>query len=87
MPKSGGKLNALVRFPHNAALTVQTKEADPAAWAETQYNFGVAWLYMPTGDKKENLRKAMDCLTAALFVWTKEADPNKWAMVHTKLGD
>ena len=55
-------------------------------WAEMQHNMGGAWLYMPTGDKTENLRKAIARFEAALTVYTKSADPAHWAGAQNNLG-
>ena len=52
----------------------------------TQNNLGLAWLNMPTGDKAENLGKAIACYEAALTVYTKAADPTNWAMTQNNLG-
>ena len=41
---------------------------------------------MPTGDKSENLRKAITCYEAALTVRTKAADPTNWAVTQNNLG-
>jgi tetratricopeptide (TPR) repeat protein len=55
-------------------------------WARTQNNLGVAWRDLPTGDKAENVKKAIAAYEAALAVYTKDADPVDWARVHCDLG-
>jgi hypothetical protein len=41
---------------------------------------------MPTGDRAENLGKAIAAYTAALEVRTRQAHPVAWAMTHFNLG-
>jgi tetratricopeptide (TPR) repeat protein len=55
-------------------------------WATAQNSLGMALSNMPTGDKAENLRKAIDRYEAALTVYTKIADPSDWAMAQNNLG-
>ena len=42
---------------------------------------------MPTGDKAENLRKAIAAYEAALTIRTKDADPTNWAVTQNNLGN
>lgn len=55
-------------------------------WAITRNNLGNAWADLPTGDRGENLRKAIECYEAALTVLTKQAHPVDWAMTQNNLG-
>jgi len=52
----------------------------------TQNNLGSAWSDVPTGDRGENLRRAIDCYDAALRVSTEEDFPQDWAMTQNNLG-
>jgi tetratricopeptide (TPR) repeat protein len=71
---------------YEAALTVFTREAAPAAWATTQTNLGNAWAGLPTGDRAANLRHAIDAYEEALTVFTREAAPVDWAATQNNLG-
>jgi hypothetical protein len=55
-------------------------------WAMTQNNLGIAWSDLPTGDKAENLKKAIGAYEAALTVRTKDACPAEWASTQNSLG-
>ncbi len=52
----------------------------------TQNNLGIAYANLPTGDRGENLRRAMEYYEAALRVYTEEAAPTNWAMTQSNLG-
>ena len=54
------------------AQRVWTPETHTVDWAMTQNNLGVAWADLPTGDRGENLGKAIACYTAALEVLSAE---------------
>jgi hypothetical protein len=41
---------------------------------------------MPTGDRGENLRRAIACYEAALHVFTEQDSPRTWAMTQNNLG-
>jgi tetratricopeptide (TPR) repeat protein len=51
-----------------------------------QLNLGVAYTDLPTGDREENLRRAIACYEAALRVYTETAFPLEWAVVQNDLG-
>ncbi len=55
-------------------------------WATTQINLGLAWLAVPTGDRAENVRRAIAAEEAALTVFTKAKDPDGWAAAQMSLG-
>ena len=48
-----------------AALGVFTASDFPSQWANTQNNLGNAYVQLPTGDRGENLRHAIDCFELA----------------------
>jgi tetratricopeptide (TPR) repeat protein len=66
--------------------TLKIVDPGSADWAETQLNLGSAWLRLPTGNKAENVRKAIEYFEAALTVSTKAADPTLWAATQDSLG-
>src|SRR5207302_1417440 len=55
-------------------------------WATTQNNLGIAYRNLPTGDRAENLAKAIACYEAALRVYTEADFPQDWAMTQNNLG-
>jgi hypothetical protein len=42
----------------------------------TQNNLGAAYAELPTGDREQNLQKAIACYEAALSVYTKDDFPH-----------
>jgi len=52
----------------------------------TQNNLGLAYANLPTGDRGENLRLAIERYEAALRVYTEEAAPQEWAATQYNLG-
>ena len=68
------------------ALGVQTERDFPWDWAETQNNLGVAYQDLPTGDRGDNLRRAIACHEAALRVRTERDFPQDWATTQNNLG-
>ena len=62
-------------------------EADfPSDWATTQNNLGIAYSDLPTGDRGENLRRAIACYESALRVRTEADFPSDWATTQNNLG-
>jgi tetratricopeptide (TPR) repeat protein len=53
-------------------------------WASAQVNLGTAWDALPTGDKSQNVKKAIAAYEAALDVYTKELYPTDWAKTQNK---
>jgi hypothetical protein len=64
-----------------------TREAHPEHWAGTQNNLGIAWTDIPTGDRAENLGKAIVAYGLALDVRTRETHPADWATTQNNLGE
>ncbi|MDA2915165.1 tetratricopeptide repeat protein, partial [Acidobacteriia bacterium AH_259_A11_L15] len=54
--------------------------------AMTQNNLGIAYGDLPTGDRGENLGKAIAAYEAALTVRTREQFPVQWAGTQNNLG-
>ena len=52
----------------------------------TQNNLGTAYGDLPTGDRGENLRRAIACYESALRVYTEADFPSDWAMTQNNLG-
>jgi|GEM_PF-1757613 len=71
---------------NEALVDRRNREEDPKAWAESQLNLGNAYWDLPTGDRAENLAKAIDCYQAALRVWTERDFPAEWALTQTNVG-
>jgi class 3 adenylate cyclase/predicted ATPase len=87
----GTFLREKCRFSENVRLNESLlirliAESDPAKWAATQNNLGNAYRNLPTGDRGENLGKAIECYEAALGVWTEHDSPKQWAMSQNNLG-
>ncbi|NER32453.1 MAG: tetratricopeptide repeat protein, partial [Symploca sp. SIO1C4] len=68
------------------ALGVYTQQAFPTDWAMTQYNLGIAYYDRITGEKADNLERAISCFQQALEVRTQQAFPTDWAMTQYNLG-
>lgn len=68
------------------AQGVWTRDANPREWAVTRNNLGAAWLFMPNGDRAENVGRAIEAYKQALEVRTREAHPVDWAATQNNLG-
>lgn len=55
-------------------------------WANAQNNLGIDYQNLPTGDRYENLRRAIEYHTAALEYFTAEEMPMEYAMTQNNLG-
>jgi tetratricopeptide (TPR) repeat protein len=53
----------------------------------TQNNLGNAYRDLPTGDRADNLRRAIACYEAALRVYSEGDYPADWAMTQNNLGN
>ncbi len=71
---------------YQALLESNPRSVDPARWAAIQSHLGGAWIQLPSGDRGENLAKAIACFEASLEVRTREADPAAWAVSQHNLG-
>ena len=58
----------------------------PTLYAALQYNLGIAYSNLPTGDRGANLAQAISCFQQALHFWTPEAAPLEYAMTQHNLG-
>ncbi|GEM_PF-3681132 len=68
-----------------ATGTLALLNRDSTDWAMTQGNCGTAWAQMPTGDRSDNLRNAIDAYTNALTIYTRDAHPTNWATTRHNL--
>ena len=69
-----------------AGLNACEDASDAIACASMQNNLGNAYFFLPTGDRAENLNKAIACYREALRVYTPEAAPLDYAMTQNNLG-
>ncbi|MBZ0291060.1 MAG: tetratricopeptide repeat protein, partial [Anaerolineae bacterium] len=60
---------------------------DKALWANAQNSLGATYQAMPTGNKREHLRRAIKTFEAALVYRTPEAAPLDYAMTQNNLGN
>ncbi len=60
-------------------------EGDERLVAQWQNNLGIAYSDLPTGDRGENLKRAIGCYEAALTVYTEEAYPREHEFVTGNL--
>jgi predicted ATPase/class 3 adenylate cyclase/predicted enzyme related to lactoylglutathione lyase len=59
---------------------------DSALIASCQNNLGIAYRNLPTGDRGENLQRAIACYEAALGAYTEREFPMQWASIQNNLG-
>jgi len=59
---------------------------DQRKWAATQNNLGATYADLPTGERPDNLQKAIAAFEAALRVRTEKDFPADWASTQTNLG-
>jgi predicted ATPase/class 3 adenylate cyclase len=68
------------------AARAAAKSLEPSRIAPSDNNLGVAYAELPTGDRNDNLRRAIACYEAALQVWTEHDFPLEWAFTQNNLG-
>ncbi|MBI4489703.1 MAG: tetratricopeptide repeat protein [Deltaproteobacteria bacterium] len=68
------------------SLSAAEELKDSQLIAGCQNNLGNAYQNLPTGDRGENLKKAIACYEAALRVRTERDFPVDWAMTQNNLG-
>ena len=65
-----------------------TKEdVDGYNWGVIQNSIGIAYGDLPTGDRSDNLWRAINCYEKALWVYTEEEHPPEWATTQNNLGN
>jgi tetratricopeptide (TPR) repeat protein len=79
------------RYDQRKAWLEQVAEAlhghpDEGLGANVQNSLGVLYQNMPTGDRRENLRRAIAAFEAALVYWTPQTAPLDYAMTQNNLG-
>jgi predicted ATPase/class 3 adenylate cyclase len=62
------------------------KKVDILRVAGAENNLGIAYGELPTGDRGENLQRAIACFETALQVWTERDFPQDWATTQNNLG-
>ena len=80
------------RFAQRLALAQQALRAAevlkvPVLVAGMQNNLGNAYGKLPTGDRGENLKRAIACYDQALRVYSDRDFPNEWAMTQNNIGN
>jgi predicted ATPase len=80
------------RFAERLALAREAQSAaealnDLQLVAECENNLGIAYWDLPTGDRVENLKRAIACHEAALRVRTERDFPQDWATTQNNLGN
>lgn len=68
------------------AVASSDQGKDAKGWALAQNKLGKAYADLPTGDRTENLKKAIDLFTSALTVLTQTAYPEEWADTMDSMG-
>ena len=58
----------------------------PAGLGRTKNNLGTAYANLPTGDRGDNLRRAIGCYEVALRIRTERDFPQDWAGTQNDLG-
>jgi predicted ATPase/class 3 adenylate cyclase len=78
------------RYNDNLTLALMARTAaenlGAEVMADAEINLGLAYSNLPTGDRGDNLRRAIDCYKAALRVRTERDFPWWWAGVQNNLG-
>ncbi|MEH2378226.1 MAG: CHAT domain-containing tetratricopeptide repeat protein [Nostoc sp.] len=76
-----------------AAMQVFTRDQSPEGWGKIQNNLGIVYRdpcgrqsHRTTGDKAENLEKAIACYQNALSIRTREDFPELWAQTQFNIG-
>jgi len=69
------------------AARTATAELGSDAIARGDHNLGFAYASLPTGDRGDNLRRAIACYEAALRVLAESEFPQDWAMAQNNLGN
>ncbi|MFZ0889802.1 MAG: hypothetical protein WA005_15245 [Candidatus Binataceae bacterium] len=86
-----GYLQIKGRFAERLALALRARASalaldDSQLVAGRDNNLGNAYSDLPTGDRGENLRRAIECYEAALRVRTEREFPQDWATTQNNLG-
>jgi hypothetical protein len=63
----------------NHALRIYTREYVPATyWAMLQHNLGLAYFNRNQGDRRENLKRSIECFKKSIEIYTQNEFPEKW---------
>jgi tetratricopeptide (TPR) repeat protein len=55
-------------------------------YATRQFDLGLHYYELPTGDRGANLQRSIECFTEALRFYTAEAAPSDYALTQNNLG-
>jgi tetratricopeptide (TPR) repeat protein len=69
------------------ALTIRTRTHDPQAYASTMMNLGTALRQLRSGDKQQNVLKAVRCYRQALRIHKLQTSPRQFAELCNNLGN
>jgi tetratricopeptide (TPR) repeat protein len=80
------------RFAERLVLAQQARIAadslnDLATQADCDSNLGLAYWNLPSGDRGQNLQRAIACFEAALRIYTERDFPQDWARTQNNLGN
>ena len=64
---------------YDEALQLWTRERNPNDWADTMFNRGLAYFFLPGPDRIANLQEALRSADLALAVHTRHRNPERWA--------
>lgn len=87
--QEGARFNNLERAiaAYDAALTLFSREANPALWAQAQHNLGTVYIDRMLGDRADNIERAIAAYYAALNVATSAFSLEDRAIVQVSLAN
>ena len=92
-PSGIGNIGKSISDAMELALNAEKKGAGAMivmasdGWAQSQNNYGEAYLKRIKGDRADNIERAIAAYQAALTLWTRDAYPTGWAQAQTNLGE
>jgi hypothetical protein len=79
------------RYRDLLTLTLAARAAaaklDGDVIARAEHNLGFAYAKLPTGDRGDNLKRAVACYETALAAFTEDEFPQDWAAAQNNLGN
>jgi len=86
-PQRGCPWDREQNFSTITPYTIEEAYEVADAIARGDHNLGFAYASLPTGDRGDNLRRAIACYEAALRVLAESEFPQDWAMAQNNLGN
>jgi CHAT domain-containing protein len=86
MQRDPSAIFELIRVYEQMVKRVQPNKS-PRLCGAIQYNLGLAYRALPTGDRSANLEQAITCYQQALRFYTQEATPSQCRVVNRNLAD